>query len=407
VKQHILAAKRMKKLEQLAHGGPVLEENQQRANGVDRTAVSPPKVRRALIDDYYQIAALETKYGFPTKSYDEWMAFWQENPVCKQWDGQWPIGWVLETDSREIVGWIGNIPSAYRFNGRLLLAATGWNWVVHAPYQLGYGMLLVNSLLRQRHVDLFISNSLSPVCETFIRHLGFSRVPVGDWDKSVFWIANHRGFTPVALKMKSVPWPTIIGYPVSALLTCWDWCHDWRMRLRSSAYEIEVCYQFDSRFDDFWRELQNQNENVLLAVRTRETLAWHFRRSLMGQQAWILVVSKGSRLTAYAIFDRQENPANGLQRLRLVDFQAHKGSEEALFSALSWMLQKCREEAIHALEVQGCWLKRLGLPRIVAPYYRTMSSWRYYYKANNPELSETLKDPRVWAPSSFDGEASL
>lgn len=398
----------MKKLEQFAHGGHASEEKEQRGNGSAKgIPVAPPGVRQALIEDYNQITDLLIRYGFTTKTHDEWTALWRNNPVCKQWGGRWPIGWVLETAGGEIVGWIGNIPSAYKFRGRQLIAATGWNWVVHAPYQLGYGMLLLNQLLRQRQVDLFISNSLSPVCETFIRHLGFSRVPIGDWDKSAFWIANHRGFMPIALKMKSVPLGTVIGYPVSALLSCRDWCSDWWMRRRSSGIEIEVCYEFDSRFDDFWEELQHQNESLLLGVRTRETLAWHFQRQLRMQRAWILAASKGSRLTAYAIFDRQDNLLTGLQRLRLVDFQAHQGSEEVLFSMLSWMLQKCREEGIHAMEVQGCWLNRPGLPRIAVPYHRTMSSWRYYYKASKPKLCEALTDPKVWAPSSFDGEASL
>ena len=144
------------------------------------------------------------------------------------------------------------------------------------------------------------------------------------------------------------------------------------MRLRSSACEIAPCYWFDRHFDHFWDELQHQNENVLLAVRTPETLAWHFRRMLSQQRAWILGAYQGSRLTAYAVFDRQDNPATGLQRIRLVDFQALKGSEGALSSALSWMLNKCREQGTHVLEVAGCWLDRPGLPRIRPPYQRTM-----------------------------------
>jgi hypothetical protein len=127
----------------------------------------------------------------------------------------------------------------------------------------------------------------------------------------------------------------------------------------------------------------------------------------MHQSLWILTTRKGSRLTAYAIFDKQDNPRIGLKRIRLVDFQAHRGSEAALLSALSWMLHKCREDGIHMLEVSGCWLDRPQLPRIVAPYHRTMPSWSYYYKVLDPKLSAELRDPRVWAPSSFDGDASL
>jgi len=59
------------------------------------------------------------------------------------------------------------------------------------------------------------------------------------------------------------------------------------------------------------------------------------------------------------------------------------------------------------VEVSGCWLNRPGLPRIVGPYHRTLPSWRYYYKAIDPKLSDLLRDSKIWAPSSFDGDASL
>src|SRR5262249_53944 len=148
---------------------------------------------------------------------------------------------------------------------------------------------------------------------------------------------------------------------------------------------------------------KSQNEGLLLAVRDQETLSWHFQYALTRRSAWILTLSDGSRLVAYSIFDRQDNAAFGLKRVRLIDFQALKGSEAAVLPMLSWMLKVCRKEGVHILENIGCWLDRPGLPQIRAPYYRTLHSSMYYYKAGDPALSETLQVPTVWAPSSFDG----
>jgi len=379
---------------------------EQPASGVaEHRAKQPLQARKAFVEDYEQIAALHLRNGLTLRSRDDWMAFWLQNPVYRE-RPQSPIGWVLETESHGIVGWIGNIPSLYQFRGRRLCAATPWSWMVDVQHR-GYGLLILKRFLRQRDIDLFVCNNISSVSDPFARHLRFSRVPVGAWHKSAFWITNYPGFAQIALRMKSVPMARAVSYPVSVALACWDWCNDGWIRDRSSITDIEPCSEFDSRFDDFWDELQRQNENVLLAVRTRETLAWHFRNALMHQSLWILTTRKGSRLTAYAIFDKQDNPRIGLKRIRLVDFQAHRGSEAALLSALSWMLHKCREDGIHMLEVSGCWLDRPQLPRIVAPYHRTMPSWSYYYKVLDPKLSAELRDPRVWAPSSFDGDASL
>jgi len=364
----------------------------------------PPTIRPATVEDYDQIAALQIRNDFSAESHQGWTALWRGNPAYRR-DGQWPIGWVLQTEGGDLVGWIGNVPSAYQFRGRTLRAATPHSWIVD-PSHRGYGTQILKCLMRQAEVDLFICTNVSSRSELFTKHLRLSRVPVGAWDKSVFWITNYRGFMEIALRMKSVPLASSASYLISAALFCRDRCSEGAMRLRT-ACEVAPCYWFDRSFDDFWQELQHQNENVVLAVRTPETLAWHFGSALSQQRAWILAAYQGSRLTAYAVFDRQDNPAIGLQRIRLVDFQALKGSEGALASALSWMLNKCREQGTHVLEVNGCWLDRPGLPRIRPPYQRTMPSWSYYYRAVDPELSESLKDPRVWAPSSFDGDASL
>jgi hypothetical protein len=144
-----------------------------------------------------------------------------------------------------------------------------------------------------------------------------------------------------------------------------------------------------------------------LPERTRDTLAWHFHYSLEEQNAWIVTASEGSRLVAYAIFDRQDNIAIGLKRIRLVDFQALAGYGKMIDSALHCMLRKCRQEGIHVLEYAGCWLGPSGVLSISAPYQRTTSCWTYYYKARDKELCEALKDPKAWAPSSFDGDSSL
>ena len=365
-----------------------------------------PKLREACWEDFDQIAALQTRNGLATRSYEDWMEFWRGNPVYKQLGGQWPIGWVLEIEDSEIVGSIGNIPVAYQFRGRELRAAAACSWAVDARYRC-YSMLLLDSLLSQKDVDFFISTTVSSWAEPAFTVFQSSRLPVGTWNKSAFWISNYRGFSYSVLRRTSIPLATLISYPLSAALFCRDRFITAGMRAHGSTADLELCSEFDGRFEEFWEELKHQNDNILLAVRTRETLRWHFRNSLSRGSARILAASKGSRLIAYAIFDRQDNFVLGLKRARLVDFQAVHGAEEVLRSVLCWMLHKCWEEGIHVLEVKGCWLDRQGLPRILAPYHRTFASWAYYYKANEKELRETLKDPKVWAPSSFDGDASL
>jgi hypothetical protein len=369
--------------------------------------LGPVKIRVAVFEDYNQIACLQIQNGLAARSYEDWQAAWTGNPVFKQVDGQWPIGWVLETTGGEIVGFIGNIPLAYHFRGRELVGAASSSWVVDPRYR-SYSMLLKSYLMRQEGIDLIICTTVSSASESsYDRGFRFSRVPVGTWDKSAFWITNYRGFSQSALNLKSVRSSRLMSYPVSAALSCWDGLRGVRLRDPGASCEIRLCSEFDSRFDAFWEESKLQGTTELLAVRTRDTLAWHYRYSLLQRNVWILTASHGSRLVAYAIFDRRDNLALGLKRIRFVDFQALKGWAKELGSLLWWVLRKCREEGIHVLENDGCWLNRPGLPLIPAPYQRSLNAWMYYYKAIDKNLSDALTHPDAWAPSSFDGDASL
>jgi hypothetical protein len=110
---------------------------------------------------------------------------------------------------------------------------------------------------------------------------------------------------------------------------------------------------------------------------------------------------------AYATFERKDKPEAGLKRVLLVDFQSLDGSTTLLLPLLSRALQKCREEGIHVLENIGRWLEKGGAIDTVAPYRRQLSAWAFRYRASDPRLAERLNDRRVWAPSLFDGDASL
>ena len=71
------------------------------------------------------------------------------------------------------------------------------------------------------------------------------------------------------------------------------------------------------------------DKNLMIPVRTRETLSWHLRYSLLRRALWILTASHGSKLVACAIFDQCDNPATSLKRVRVVDFQTLRGYEFA------------------------------------------------------------------------------
>jgi hypothetical protein len=177
--------------------------------------------------------------------------------------------------------------------------------------------------------------------------------------------------------------------------------------LRAGDVEVKSVAAFDDRFDDFWTDLKRTNPYVLLAVRSREVLEWHFKYALLDNRLWIATVVDNLRLAAYAIFDRQDTSAFGLRRMRLVDFQSLDGSTALLEPLICWALKKCRKEGVDLLEILGRWLEKGEFIETVASHRRKLEAWRFVYRANNAGLATTLRDPRTWGPSLFDGDAAL
>jgi hypothetical protein len=371
-----------------------------------KKATRSPKLREASFDDYPGIAALQVANGVQTKIYEEWKHQWINNPAYIQLQASLPIGWVLEDEDKQIVGSLGNIPLFYELEGQRLLASVAHAWAVDVRYR-SYSLWLLDRYFSQKTVELFLNATVGAAATDSFAVFESLPVPVGEWDHSTFSITHYQGFLASWLAMKSFPLAKAFSY----VLSIGPFIKDTLVKGQSIQHEngagVEHCLEFDDRFDIFWEALRKADPHVLLAVRTREMLEWHFRYSLHNNRAWIVTAGQDSVFTAYGIFLRQDNPTYGLTRIRLVDFQALDGNTAPLIPMLSWALERCRNEGIDMLESIGFRTDKSHVISKIVPYKRKLPSWLYFYKTRDESLAEMLSDPNVWNPSQFDGDASL
>lgn len=381
------------------------DKSRQRIVTARKRPGAAPTVRISTFADYGGVAALLGRNGLPIRPREDWITYWKGNPAFEQRHGDWPIGWVLEDQDGEIVGSISNVPLAMQFSGRPVRAAAACSWAVDPIYR-GYALQIFNEWMRQKHVDLGMSTTVSAASHTAYEAFRWARVPAGDWSKAEFWITNHRSLIRSLLTAKAVPLAGAWSWLACAGLAGVDRCRSYSLGRIASTAEIGWSTDFGDRFDEFWSELQHQGCQVLLADRSRETLAWHFRIGLARRSVWILTATRRSRLVAYGVFDRLDHQKLGFTRIRFVDFQALRGEEELLRVFLASALERCRKERIDMLEITGGWLRRESLPAIAPPHGRALGSWTYYYKPSE-EFRAALTGPAAWAPTSYDGDASL
>jgi hypothetical protein len=367
-----------------------------------------PILREARFDDYAQVSSLARKFGLEFEDEAGWQHLWKENPACQKMECKFPMGWVLEDADGKVSGYLGNVPLRYELEGKTLLAAATRAWVVEASCRR-YALMLLDSFYRQANVDLFLStsvNSQSGVSSTLFKNI---RVPVGAWDRTIFWITHARGFTDSFFAKKGWDFAKPLSYPVSLGLSLRDRVSGSGFRQASSDPELVPLENFDERFDDFWAELKKKKAGVLLGVRSRETLDWHFRFALRRKDVWIYTFNGPGGMAGYALFARQERKQVGLNRVCLVDFQCLDDERStSFFMAALWAaFERCRQESIHMLELIGLPAALQARAELAAPHHRKLDYWMYFYKTNDAALGMKLREQSVWEPWLFDGDSSL
>ena len=180
---------------------------------------------------------------------------------------------MIEDENKEIVGSVGNIPLLYEFEGRRILAVSGRGFVTEPGYR-STSLLLLDRLINQPGVELFLGNSITAESAPSFSAFECLPVPVGLWDECAFWITHYQGFIASFLAMKHYPLARPLSYPLSAAAFLKDSLT--KKALTQGDVEVKACPVFDDRFDGFWEDMKRNYPHVLLAVRTREVLEWHW-----------------------------------------------------------------------------------------------------------------------------------
>jgi hypothetical protein len=368
----------------------------------------PLKLREVRFDDHSQVAALALKFGLDADDPPAWKSLWMDNPTFREIKVKFPMGWVLETADGNIAGYLGNIPMRYELEGRRILVATGRSWVVDAAYR-PYSLLLMGTYFQQTNVDLFLTTSVNSQSAVPLSAFQWVRVPKGAWDRTLFWITYPQGFSESYLRKKGWPAARLLSYPLSLGISFRDRVRGDRFLKTGSNFEVLSCKAFDDRFDAFWAALKKRKSKVLLAVRDRETLEWHFKSALLNNIAWVYTLEDSRGLIAYAVFLRQDRRLVGLKRVCLVDFQClQQEKAPALLTAmLRAAFERCRQESVHMLELVGPTPLLEECAERASPHRRQLANWMYFYKTDDRILSEKLLNADVWEPSVFDGDSPL
>jgi len=327
---------------------------------------------------------------------ESWRSRWESYPFAEAYRDI-PIGWVLETDTGEVVGTIGNVQMLYEMGGRRFKGAIAADWAVDAEYR-GKALHLVTAFFKQKGPALMVNGSASPTASKVLAGLQIPRIPIPDYSSPCFWAARPAAFAKAALSRRGTPAASFLSYPAGLVLLVRDILRrSGRGRLSGPVRRLGA---FDDRFDSLWERIA-AGPARLRAVRTRAVLDWKYASDVEGGRAAVLASESGGKLSGYIVLMRRPGSDLGMGLYDVGDFQV-AGDDPAVYrDLLLAAVQLAREEGMDAVKLMtGTPAKRLPA-RALQPYSYQLPFWQLYYRAS-PELKPALASPDAWDFSLFD-----
>lgn len=321
---------------------------------------------------------------------------WSEYPLAGEFGGEFPLGWVLETEG-EITGCLGNVPQIYELAGRRIRAAIAASWAVD-PAARGKSLSLIMSFLRQPGVELWIDGSASPTASQVLTGLKMARMPIPDYAVPCFWAARPRAFAKAVLMRKAVRGASALAWPAGLVLGIRDVLRgSGRGAIQATMRRLP---DFDERWDGFWRELSDGSKR-LRAVRTRAVMEWRFGDAVRAGDAAILTAEAGGKFSGYAVLVRRRADETGMTVYDVADIQALGDDAGTICDLVRSAVRTARDEGVDAVKLlTGTPAKRRSVEAL-RPYTYQLGFWQLFYQASK-ELKPELSEADTWDFSPFE-----
>jgi hypothetical protein len=369
----------------------------------------PVSVREARFSDFDQVCALNMKLGQGPDSPENWNRLWLDNPALGDRETPSVIGWVLEGESSEIVGFLGSVRTLYEYEGKTLLAVIAVRFAVQLAYR-PFSHLLVTSFFRQKNVDLFLNTTATVSTGKMMIAFKASRIPEEDYENVLFWVIDPYYFTKsVFRRMRIASGLSRVGSVLASLAVRADIRLRGReLRGRPFRYTvIETCVNnISDEFQRFWAE-KSKETSRLLAKRSPAIMRWHFDPPGNRRVARVLGCYSGNHLVGYGIVRHDEAGRDGLRRSILADLMVEDDDPCIVEQLLAAIYESAKNAGSHILEVMGF---PKGIRQMFLkwkPYSRRYPACPFFYKARDRALHEILADENVWYACPFDGDGTL
>jgi hypothetical protein len=371
-------------------------------------AACPARLREASFSDFDGVMALRRTVGWSDDTVEEWDRLWRYNPALTRLSTVPPMGWVLEAQGK-VVGYLGNIPSCYRYGNRDLTAVTGTGLVVENAYRAA-ALSLNAAFYAQKGVDLFLSTTAVESVGKIARAFKAVPLPQNDYDTVLFWVLQPKLFAAAVMKKLGIR-PSLSrmgGFGASVVVRADRFVRQRRPKLQGSSFSVEeiAVSQIGDEFDALW-QMKLKEQPRVLADRSSATLRWHFQFPGDKGAVQVFTCRKDRALVGYAIARHEPPNEMSLRRSVIADTLVKDDNPDVLRALWVAAYGGAERAGSHTFEMLGF---PSGMRQVCSswqPYVRKYPSCPFFYKAASPDLHHTLGNGAEWYASPYDGDTTL
>jgi hypothetical protein len=156
------------------------------------------------------------------------------HPFAKEFSDV-PVGWVLKTDTGDVVGAVGNVHMLYEMKVLRHKGSIATEWAVD-PSDRCKALHLNTSFSNQKGIDMRLSVSTGETVCRVLTGPRVSRIPPPTCNSPFGGPANYLSFGTAALGRTGIPRASMLAYPTMAvsptqdILGRVDACPSWNLR---------------------------------------------------------------------------------------------------------------------------------------------------------------------------------
>lgn len=332
---------------------------------------------------------------------------WLDNPARTH---DHVFGWVLDSPTDGIVGFVGQVPVRMKIGEREIFGACGTSYGVLPAYR-AYSLMLYRQLVDWGDRHFLVLTTANEMSSKLNEVMGMNKIPVRDFSQQLLWLLRpEMGVNWVLRESKWKAWHSLTEqFPGACLLK--GVARVWFVRHRRLIFKcpklcVEPVVSFTEEFDRLWEN--NNKDYAITTVRDRAFLTWrHLRVTRAVGRTFVFACRDNGQMRGYIALQARSHESGYLRGHYVVtDLFYERTRKDVLYNLMNHAFKFAKAQGCSIFEVSDCGNEVAEELKTQWPYIKRNKSCSYWYKG----LTNVTADPcdeKAWWPSGADGDSNL